>query len=225
MPKKCVLILLDGLGDRSHESLRFITPLQAAQTPVLDSLSRCGENGLYHATFPGQALPGETAHFLMFGYDISAFPGRGPLEALGAGNVLESNDVAVLAHFACLKNENQILSLKEGKPKITDKEVDSLIQSVAEYETNGIRICFNKTKGIYGILTLCGEVSSQITDTDPIIDGRPLSEVKSYASAEHAYLAQQTAMALKSYLVRAYQRLNIHPVNLFRSKKGLLTVN
>jgi len=90
---------------------------------------------------------------------------------------------------------------------------------------NGIRICFNKTKGIYGILTLCGEVSSQITDTDPIIDGRPLSEVKSYASAEHAYLAQQTAMALKSYLVRAYQRLNIHPVNLFRSKKGLLTVN
>lgn len=77
MPKKCILILLDGLGDRSHESLRFITPLQAAQTPVLDSLSRCGENGLYHATFSGQALPGETAHFLMLDMTYQHFPDVG----------------------------------------------------------------------------------------------------------------------------------------------------
>ena len=36
MPEKCILILLDGLGDRSYPELDFKTPLQAAKTPVLD---------------------------------------------------------------------------------------------------------------------------------------------------------------------------------------------
>ena len=40
--------------------------------------------GLFHATELGQALPSETAHFALFGYSLHEFPGRGPLEALGA---------------------------------------------------------------------------------------------------------------------------------------------
>ena len=45
---KIILILLDGLGDRSYEILNHRTPLQAAATPNLDRLAHRGSNGLYH---------------------------------------------------------------------------------------------------------------------------------------------------------------------------------
>ena len=56
MPEKCILILLDGLGDRSYRELDFKTPLQAADTPVLDKVAVASANGMYHAGCMGQAL-------------------------------------------------------------------------------------------------------------------------------------------------------------------------
>ena len=102
MPEKCILILLDGLGDRSYRELDFKTPLQAAQTPVLDRLAVASANGVYHAACMGQALPSENAHFIMFGYDIKELPGRGALEALGAEIEFQHKDVAILSHFSSI---------------------------------------------------------------------------------------------------------------------------
>ena len=81
MPRTCVLLLLDGLGDRACAALDGQTPLQAAHTPWLDTLARRGANGLFHASSLGEPLPSENAHFAIFGYDMSGFPGRGALEA------------------------------------------------------------------------------------------------------------------------------------------------
>ena len=80
---KTIIILLAGIGDRSYEVLNQRTPLQAAATPNLDRLAFLGSNGLFHATMPGQCLPSEIAHFLLFGYELNEFPGRGLLEAAG----------------------------------------------------------------------------------------------------------------------------------------------
>ena len=65
---KILLVLLDGLGDRSYAELNDQTPLQAAAVPNLDRLAALGGNGMFHASFPGECLPSEMAHFLMFGY-------------------------------------------------------------------------------------------------------------------------------------------------------------
>ena len=54
---KIILILLDGLGDRSYPILNHRTPLQAADTPNLDRLATMGGNGLFHAAAMGQCLP------------------------------------------------------------------------------------------------------------------------------------------------------------------------
>ncbi|MRR37801.1 phosphoglycerate mutase, partial [bacterium] len=80
---RCILLLLDGLGDRSHPVLHGKTPLQTAHTPNLDHIASIGMNGLFHAHLQGTALPSELAHFLMFGYRMEEFPGRGVVEALG----------------------------------------------------------------------------------------------------------------------------------------------
>ena len=56
MPSKCILILLDGLGDRAYVNLGHKTPLQAAETPNFDRLARLGSNGLFHGKRQGLAL-------------------------------------------------------------------------------------------------------------------------------------------------------------------------
>ena len=131
MPKKCVLILLDGIGDRSYAQLDDQTPLQAANTPVLNELAEGGANGLYHAALLGQALPSENAHFAIFGYDMADFPGRGALEALGAGIAIAPQDVALLAHFACLTERNETLFLDTGKPEADDAEIADVVSNQA----------------------------------------------------------------------------------------------
>lgn len=225
MPQKCVLILLDGIGDRSYEQFDHQTPLQAAKTPVLDGLAEGGANGLFHAALLGQALPSEHAHFLMFGYDMSGFPGRGALEALGAGIKLSSKDVAVLSHFACLHGSEGYLVVDQRKPEISDNEISGLIQAVAKYDSRGVTIRFIQTGGIFGIIILTGDVAPHITDSDPFIDGRPLIAISPWADFKNDIPSQNAALALKEYLVWTHDQLNDCPVNRSRIRKGQAAVN
>ncbi len=223
--KKCVLILLDGLGDRAYASLDGQTPLQAARTPALDRLAAMGANGLYHAARPGVALPSESAHFAMFGYRSAEFPGRGALEALGAGVSLGPDDVAVLAHFASLHVQDGCLLLDDGELEGTEAEVKELMAAAGFFEQDGLRIRFHRTKGLHGILTLQGDVSPRVTDTDPVLAGRFLSAVKPFADAAHDPAAMNTARVLRSYLLWAHKRLESNPTNLARREAGKPPLN
>lgn len=223
--RKCVLILLDGLGDRSYAALDGLTPLQAARTPVLDRLAAQGANGLYHAAAVGQALPSETAHFAMFGYGVDEFPGRGALEALGAGISLESDDVAVLAHFAALAEADNHLVLTRDRVDADPEEIAELIEAVNEVEGREVAIRFHPTGGIYGLLTLHGEVSPYFTDTDPIAAGRAIPELKPWRSHQKDPATRNAVRALKDFLRSAYNRLSSHPVNRVRAEAGQPPVN
>ena len=225
MPKKCILILLDGIGDRSHAQLGYQTPLQAARTPSLDRMAVLGSNGLYHAWAQGQALSSEDAHFAMFGYERSEFPGRGALEALGAGINLASRDVAVLAHVASVRESDGCLVLDEGMPWSSDEEAETVIREIGEFETNGVHIRFTRTKGLSGIITLSGDVAPHVTDTDPIREGRALSEIKPCLEYSADRAARNTAAALKAYLLWVYRRLQSLPLNRSRTERGMRPIN
>jgi 2,3-bisphosphoglycerate-independent phosphoglycerate mutase len=225
MSKKCVLILLDGLGDRSYAELAHRTPLQAARTPFMDKIAASGANGLYHAGLLGQALPSENAHFAMFGYDTDEFPGRGALEALGAGIDLTADDVAVLAHFAGLREENNGLFLVNDKPKASLDEVKLLIETAGEYSRDGVKIRFVHTQGLQGILVLRGKTAPFITDTDPFIHGFKVVDLKPWSDYKSDPAAQNTARVLKTYLLNIYHTLKKHPLNDARLRRGLEPIN
>lgn len=226
MPRKCILILLDGLGDRSYESLGGKTPLQAAHTPTLDKLAANGSSGLYHPSVQGQALPSENAHFSLFGYDMAEFPGRGALEALGAGVDLRSSDVALLSHFAGISRKANALWLDCGKPDVGVRSLAALSACIASFDSNGVAVTFHPTGGIRGIIRLRGAVSPFVTDSDPVTDGRPLSAVLPWqACEEERTAAQRTANGLRAYLLWAHEQLSAHQVNQARKRKGQAPVN
>lgn len=225
MPKRCLLILLDGLGDRSYRRLGDRTPLQAAHTPHLDRLAAAGAGGLYHAGILGQALPSENAHFSMFGYDMADFPGRGLLEALGAGLDCPPEAVFLLAHFVSVQQVDRILMLAKGKPEATPDEIAALTDCIRTAEHDNGTVTFYPTGGIRGLLRLDGRVSPRITDSDPFIDGRPLVSVLPWRIAADKAAAENTARLLRTYLIRAHGKLENHPVNEKRRAAGHMAIN
>ena len=225
MAKKCILVLLDGLGDRPYKALGNRTPLQAADTPVLDDIARKGASGLYHAGHLGQALPSENAHFSIFGYDMASFPGRGAIEALGAGIDLCSTDVAILAHFVSMTQDNGTFRLIDNKPVLNEKETRGFFDAVDNMSLNGVRFSFIPTHHFRGILTMKGDVSAFITDTDPFKDGRPLIEPVPLVSYETDVPSVNAARALKAYIFKTHKILENHPLNRHRTDNGQPMIN
>jgi len=226
VPKTCILVLLDGLGDRSHPELDHQTPLQVANTPCLDRLATLGGTGLYHAAKFGQPLPSENAHFAMFGSSKEEFPGRGPLEALGADVPLGNDDVAMLAHFtSVLPTLEDELVLKYDRICGTPAEIDGLYSVLEGFEKNGITIELHETGGMFSVLTMRGDVSPHITDSNPMVDGRFISEIRPLAAYRDDPATIRTAEALTEYLRWAYQQLSNESQNKLRKKQKLPTIN
>lgn len=226
LPRRCILLLLDGLGDRSYPSLQNRTPLQAAQTPHLDRLAAHGANGLFSADRLGMALPSENAHFAIFGYQQEMFPGRGLLEALGADMAVSADEVAMLAHFVSLEEREKTLVLAKQRPAVSAAEAVAFAEAVDKWTIDNISFSYTQTKRLDGVLKLVGPVSPAVTDSDCFVEGEPLLEIFARQDADgDAAAAAKTAKALKSYLIWCYRTLGRHPLNKERVQRGELPVN
>lgn len=226
MPSKCLLIVLDGLGDRAYARFGHKTPLAAARTPALDALAARGASGLYHAGRLGQALPSENAHFAMFGYDLRDFPGRGALEALGSGVALAADEVAVLAHFVSLEDVDGRALLVQDLPRADDAETLAVMAAAGSFVHEGIQVRFHRTKGLFGVLVLSGgALDPRVTDSNPMRDGRFLSAVVAREEAAADPATRRTAEALSAYLRFAHRALAPLPVNAERAARGLAPLN
>jgi len=184
-----------------------------------------GANGLLHCGLPGTALPSENAHFELFGYHQHEFPGRGYLEALGAGIEASDGETAFLAHLSMLEARNNSLLLVKDRPRLSDEEAAPFLQSVAEYRHENISCRLTQTKSVDAILVLGPDSSHRVTDTLPFFDGQPLIEPQPLAECRHDPLARQTAAALKSYLVWCHRTLSRHPLNMERQQQGRRPLN
>jgi 2,3-bisphosphoglycerate-independent phosphoglycerate mutase len=213
------------LGDRPYKELNHKTPLEAAHTPVLDRIAANGASGLYHAGIMGQALPSENAHFALFGYDLDAFPGRGAIEALGAGIGLRDTDVGILAHFVSMEKKENVFWLKQNKPILSDEEFRAFFALSTDVVMEGIHFRFVPTHNFRGILVLSGGVSPFITDTDPFINGRPLIEPEPLAMYTEDMSSQNTAKALKNYILHVHRVLKDHELNRQRKKENKPIIN
>ena len=220
MIKTCILILLDGLGDRSYPFLGNKTPLAAARTPFLDKIASRGSCGAYHAGLSGQALPSENAHFAMFGYQPEEFPGRGFLEGLGWGLDMHPGEVALLTHLSHVSVRDGELVLEKKRPSASVEEARELIEAVAFWRSGDIWFRFHHTKGVDGILVAGGPVSRFVTDSDTMTPGGPLCAVRPWSTHASDSKAQNTAKALYAYLRYAFSRLDGHPVNKARRQRG-----
>ena len=224
---KIILVLLDGLGDRSYEILDNRTPLQAAPTPNLDRLAQLGSNGLFHAALMGQCLPSETAHYLLFGYDLNTFPGRGLLEAVGEKVPFDDGDVLCLAHLSGVTWQKGVPILSYGRDDIegSGQEIGRLFAAVSPYEAHGIGFRLHQTRRNDAILILRGRASPYISDSDPMVVGRAMAKITPVSGNPEPEKAARTADALNDYLSHCFSVLSGHEINRHRIEADFTPAN
>lgn len=167
---RLLYVCLDGLADDRIPELGDRTPLEAARTPVLDALASRGRMGDVVTVAPDVAPESDIGVFGILGYDPSEeHPGRGVLEAIGAGMDFRDGDLAYRVNFATAEWP-RIIDRRVGRDLSSDEaaglagEVNSkLILPGAEFELRATI----EHRGALVIRADSGRLSSAVTNTDP----------------------------------------------------------
>lgn len=216
MAQKAILLILDGLGDLPAP---VKTPLQMAKKPNMGKLAAKGMQGLMSPISRGVVPGSDTSHLQILGYGPEKFyPGRGPLEALGAGMVLQEGDIAFRANFATVSG-NQILDRRAGR---LDSASAKALEKEANMRIDDVQAIFKATAEHRGALVLRGRgLSANITPTDPHHAGA-LAECRPLDSTPEA---KRTAEIVNKFTKTVRGLLEMNPLNEGRKKKGLPAAN
>ena len=108
-------VLLDGCADRPNPKLNYTTPLEAAYTPNLDRIASRSKLGRVVTVGRGISPESDIAVFNMLGYSFeSGYPGRGVIEAVGAGIGFKDGELALRANLATVRGGRSWTAGPEG---------------------------------------------------------------------------------------------------------------
>ena len=217
---KYVVLLCDGMADYPVEELGGKTPMQAAHKPNMDALARKSRVGLVK-TVADHLKPGsDVANLSVLGYDPSeCYTGRSPLEAGSIGIDMKPTDVSFRCNLVTLSDEPEYADktiLDYCADDISTEEAKILVEYLAEnldneefklYSGVSYRHCLIWDNGTLQIGTL----------TPPHdITGKPIKDhVPTHPNAAKLY----------AMMVKSYELLKDHPVNLARIERGQRPAN
>ncbi|MDG7012649.1 MAG: 2,3-bisphosphoglycerate-independent phosphoglycerate mutase [Nitrososphaerota archaeon] len=161
-------VLIDGCGDRPVPLLNYTTPLEAAYTPNLDSIAARSRLGSVTTVGKGIAPESDIAVFNMLGYSFGkGYPGRGVVEAVGAGLEVRDGDLAFRANFASARGK-RIVDRRAGRD-LTQEEGGRLAEEVGKISLKGASVSFKTTVSYRGVLVIRAErpLSAAVSNTDP----------------------------------------------------------
>ncbi|MBS3782457.1 MAG: 2,3-bisphosphoglycerate-independent phosphoglycerate mutase [Candidatus Thermoplasmatota archaeon] len=219
MSGKILMLILDGIGDRSVKELEGKTPLEAAETPNLNRFAKEGENGLMDTIAPGIRPGSDTGHLSLLGYDpYEAYTGRGPFEAAGIGMDLGPQDVAFRCNFATLE-DGKIVDRRAGRIK---EGTEELAEAVRDIDLD-VDFKFEKAVEHRAVLVLKGEaLGGGVNDIDPHETGTGYHEA---TPLENSKENKRTARILNKFVRKSIDVLSDHPINKKREKEGKLPAN
>ncbi len=212
---KYIIVLGDGMSDEPISELGNKTPLMVADTPSIDALAKKSQVGIVN-TIPKGMKPGsDTANLSVLGYDPSIYySGRSPLEALSIGVDMKDTDIAIRCNLVTLSEggayqDKTIIDHSSGE--ISTEDAAILMEAIKKEFDNEVYKYYVGTS--YRHLTIWehGEVTYLAQPHD--ILGKTIGE----------YLPKEPA--LRQMMIKSYDIINNHPLNLERSKKGLNKAN
>jgi 2,3-bisphosphoglycerate-independent phosphoglycerate mutase len=219
---RVLLLVLDGISDRPCSELGGRTPLEAAETPVLDRLAREGICGIMDPIGPGIRPGSDTAHLSILGYPHDRYyTGRGPLEAEGCGIHMEPGMIGFRANFATLDREGRVADRRAGRIHGTAPLCDAIEKEVRL--KHGISFRFRPGAGHRAALALKGaDLGPRVSSNDPKTEGLQPPEIKPLTREAKD---RRTAEACNDFLRQAGAILADHPLNRSRKEEGLPPAN
>jgi len=212
---KYIIILGDGMADEPLAQLGGKTPLEAADTPLMDELAGKGELGLAK-TVPDSMKPGsDVANLAVLGYDPQKnYSGRSPLEALSVGVAMDADDVVFRSNIVTLTEdepycEKTILDHSSGE--ISTQDADVLMDVVRQHMTTEEFQFYTGTSYRHIMVWKRGRVLELEQPHDHL------------AQVIGQYLPKEKAF--RDMMEKSYRLLNDHPLNQQRSAQGLNKAN
>lgn len=208
---KYIVILCDGMADEPLESLGGRTPLEAARTPGMDRLAGKSEIGMVRTVPEGMAPGSDTANLSVIGYDPRKYySGRSPLEALSIGADMAADDVS----FRC-----NLVTLSENEEKYEDRHI--LDHSSGEISTAEAAELMEALKtGLqregYAFYTGISYRHLLIQSKGKVVDLTAPHDILTKRIGE--YLPGDPV--LREMMVKSYDILKDHPVNIKRREQG-----
>lgn len=215
---KILLVVCDGMADRPAETLKGMTPLEAAEVPNMDKLAREGQTGLMDVIAPGIVPGSDTAHLALLGYDPRAvYTGRGPFEAAGEGVEVRKGDVAFRCNFSTVDKGMNVTDRRAGRISKGTRELAAALNGM---KIEDIQVIFREGVDHRAVLVLRGPgLSPKVTEVDPHHEGKVLVSIALAPEAE------KTARILNEFTRKSHEILGKHPVNLARAKEGKAPAN
>ncbi len=211
---KYLIILGDGMSDEPLENYGNKTPLQLANKPNIDWLTKNGRSGLL-TTVPASMHPGsEVANMAVLGYNVEqVFEGRGVLEAASMGIILEPGDMCLRCNLITIEDE-RIKNHSGGH--ISTKEATELIHFLNEKISNE-NIRFYPGVSYRHILII--KNGNKLLDSIPPHDvmGTLFRDVLVKAETSEA---EDTAILLNELIFKSQELLENHPINKNRKALG-----
>ena len=177
---KLALLVMDGLGDIATREQGYVTPLEAANTPNLDALSKDSAQGRMIPLAPGLTPGSGPGHLGLFGYDpLEVQVGRGVIEALGLGMELKPGDVCARANFATLDAKGIVTDRRTGRiPTETCEKLCALLSSKVK-KIGETEVLIQPGKEHRFVVVFRGKgLQGPLTDADPNREGLPIPTVK-----------------------------------------------
>ena len=220
-PRKCLVLILDGLGDLPVAQLDGRTPLEAAETPFFNRLAGSGLHGLVDPVAAGVTPNTHSGVGLMFGLrpEQRRLLKRGPVEAAGAGLKLKRGDIAFRANLATLEERGERLYVSDrraGRVTHDSAEFAGLLREIDLGD--GVMARFQATDQHRGVLRLSGPgLGGRVANTDPGDGGSP-GWLKPCLPLESG--SAFTAHKVNQFVKLAHERLQAHPLNRLREAAG-----
>lgn len=213
---KYIVVLGDGMADEPIEALGGKTPLEYADTKMMDILSKKGETGMVH-TIPDGMKPGsDTANLSVLGYDPKQYySGRSPLEALSIGVPMKDTDIAIRCNIVTISEEEEIFEEKtiidHSSGEIGTEDCAVLLKAVQEKLQDETYQFYAGTSYRHCLIWDKGQVAELVPPHDVL--GQKIGQ----HLPEDAHLRHMMKVS--------YQILKDHPLNIERKKQGLRPAN
>ena len=212
---KYIVVLGDGMSDEPIAALGGKTPLEYANTPVMDALASGGEMGMVQNVPAGMSPGSEIANLSVMGYDpLTDFTGRSPLEALSVGVEMEPDDVIFRCNVVTLTDEEpyaEKIIVDHSSGEISTQEADQLMDAIREAFNDETFQFYTGTSYRHIMVWKKGRISH----LEPPHDH--LTQVCG------DYLPQEEI--LRSFMEKSFDILNNHPVNVKRAAEGKRKAN
>jgi 2,3-bisphosphoglycerate-independent phosphoglycerate mutase len=210
-----VVVLLDGLADRAHESLGGRTANEIADTPNLDRFAASGSCGVIYGVGPGRAPSSEVAHWAMLGYTPDEFPGRAVFEALGRGQrVSEEHAFAYAALRPADRRDDGWWLTGRPHPERDADDAERLIARCNGIEIDGLTFSLAHVWRGEAVLRISGGADERVTDSDAFFrDRHPVLRPQALVPE-----AERTARAAEAWMREAMRRLEGERFNVITLK-------